>query len=349
MSWVLLGCLASKKVTSVEVVSPDHGELLQLCPGIEEPLEVELSLKNGRTKHTRGVGRGHVAWRELELELDGRGFDEDFVKLPQDPRKSKGQELELVVRLADRPEMATTLRVVPRYDCHYVADFRGQHGADGRGPEFLSLDGDDGASADVDDAGRFLGPGQDGEDGRDAGAGHDGEPGDLGGHARVFVLHLADEDLVQVLVEGEVKVGGDWKPRTRRYLVSPDGGHLTIDVRGGDGGAGEEGREGGDGGLGGDGSPVGRHGRGGDGGHGGRGGDGGGGGSVEVFVDPSALEHLDLLLVEHGGGLGGEGGEGGVGGAGDTPGQAGAAGPRGREGRPGPPPVTVEDHLKPLF
>ncbi|HJN74164.1 MAG TPA: hypothetical protein QGF58_09555 [Myxococcota bacterium] len=343
---LLIGCLASKKVTDIEVVSPDVGDTLALCPGIVQPLEVELRLKNGRTKHTRSSGRDGVAWREIELVLDGQTSDGTGVTLYQDPRKSQGKELDLIVRLADRPELARRYSVVPRYDCDYVADLRGGSGWTPSGA-WDDLDGSDGAPASTDDDGRAQGAGQDGTAGGSGRNGEHGNDGGAGGHARVFVY--AHEDLVQVKVEGEVLVDGEWRSKTRRYLLDPEGGTLRIDVRGGGGGHGEDGQDGGNGGLGGEGDPMGRHGSGGHGGHGGDGGDGGPGGDAVLFVDPGVTSYLDKLVVDHGGGPGGEGGRSGQGGAGDVPGQTGAGGRRGRDGEPGPLPVTHEDHLKKLF
>jgi len=346
MIW-LLGCLSAKKVTDIAVVSPDLDDTLALCPGVAQPLEVELALKGGKTKHTRGKGRGHVAWREVELLLDGRVVDGVGVELPKDPRTSFGKTSTLEVRLADRPELSRTYTVVPRYDCAYVLDLRGTQGAHGDGGGWDEVDGEDGAPASVDEDGDYQGYGQDGQAGRSGRDGAHGSDGGPGSTARVFVY--AHQDLVQVKVEASVLRDGKWKARTRRFLVDPQGGSLIVDVRGGDGGEGEDGQDGGDGGMGGEGDPPGRHGAGGHGGHGGDGGDGGPGGTVEFFIDPGALEVLELFEARYGGGAGGLGGNGGSGGGGDTVGQEGGEGRAGRDGPPGAEPTTTEDFLKPLF
>ncbi|MCP4806170.1 MAG: hypothetical protein GY913_05230 [Proteobacteria bacterium] len=351
MILLLAGCLASKKVTGLAIVSPDATETLAVCPGIAQPLEVQLELRNGKTKHTRSSGRGHVAWRELDILFDGNPQEGTGFTLYGDPRKSVDTEYVLRVRLADRPEVDHVLRVVPRYDCAYSADYTGETGAWGSRNVWVGRDGDDGDDAETRDDGSWRGRGSNGESGRHGSDGGIGGPGGQGGHARVFVqaVEVGDQELIQVLVEGEVLRDGDWKARTRRYLIDPEGGSLTVDVRGGTGGQGEAGHSGGDGGDGGQGDPPGRAGDGGRGGRGGDGGDGGPGGYAEFIVDPGAVWALELFLVEHGGGAGGTSGDGGEGGNGEGAGQPGAPGRPGRTGQDGPPPTTTEQGLKPYF
>lgn len=350
MIWLLTACLSSKKVTdlSVDLVGADT---LAVCPGVPQAIEVELTLENGRTKHTRGSGRDHVAWRELKILFDGNPQDGTGFTLYADPRRSLNGPMELRVELADRPEVAQTLSVVPRYDCAFTADFSGFQGAWGVGGASDGRDGRDGDEAERRDDGSWAGAGQDGRSGTDGSPGATGGQGGPGGQARVFVqrVEVGEQTLVQVLIEGEVLRDDAWQARTRRFLIDPDGGSLTVDVRGGAGGRGEEGGQGGEGGDGGDGDPPGGIGAGADGGRGGDGGDGGPGGNAEFYVDPMDVDLLDLFLVEHGGGQGGEAGQGGPGGTGNPGGSPGTPGRTGRAGRDGPPPSTSEQPLKPYF
>ena len=308
---LLLSCFSAKKVRSVRVVDASEG--LSLCPGIPTPLVVRAKQTNGRVRSTDGRGREGIGWGELVVRLDGRNFEDGAIALPADPRESMGKQYTLEIFLKDRPEVAFHSTVVPRYNCAFVADFSGRPGEVAESSGFLVRYGGDGA------------PG-----------GH----GDHGGSATAYVTTTECPDGRTCL---SARVTGSLNQGTQGhafFLIDPEGGSLTVDVRGGAGGAGERGEEGepGDDGEEHSDGSTGRGQDGGGGGNGGDGGDGGDGGSAVVLLDPSAAPYRDRVSVDSRGGApgpGGEGGAGGQGGDGDPDGEDGYPGRWGRDGRPG--------------
>ena len=310
---MLLSCFSAKKIKSVRVAGASEG--LALCPGQHTPITVRARTTKGQVRTTDGRGRSGLRWDEVVVRLNGQNFEQGSVWLPAHPNDSMGQTFTLEVFLKDRPEVASTTTVTPRYDCSFVADFSGRPGEDGRDDRFFERTGWDGV---------------------------DGGHGQPGGSATAYAVAVEGADGRTLL---QVRVSGKRNGEDRRdlfFLVDPAGGQLTVDVRGGVGGAGEAGHEGDDG----DDGPErddGTQDRGDDGEHGGDGGDGGDGGpggSGFVVLDAGAQKYAGHIVVDSRGGDGGLAGDGGDGGDGGDPdgdwGDDGRAGRDGRQGQDGP-------------
>jgi len=207
--------------------------------------------------------------------------------------------------------------------------------------------------------------GERGGNGSSGGNGHQGEHGRNGTDLVVFADAYQDSILNTVLVYVEVKESGSMD--TKKYLINPDGGNITVSTYGGDGGDGGSGGNGGGGGNGGKGREIkwevkdstgvhyfsktghgGHGGHGGDAGFGGNGGDGGRGGDIYIRYTERTSSYLSIIIPQSIGGRYGAGGSsglpgsGGAGGAGNPNGSAGNSGrsadrgndgERGQEGR----------------
>lgn len=99
------------------------------------------------------------------------------------------------------------------------------------------------------------------------------------------------------------------------FIDFNSGGHLVVDLSGGQGG---DGGDGGDGGRGNDATDRYSAGYGGNGGEGGYGGHGGRGGNLTIYTDSAAYQFIDNINLINRGGRGGNGGKGGSGGKGGT-------------------------------
>ena len=307
IAWIFLSCFSPKKVKALRVQGAAEG--LTLCPGERTPIVVRARQTNGRLRTTDGRRRDRLRWDDVVVRMNERNFEDGRIWLPQDPRESLNAEYTLEVFLVDRPEMAVTTTVRPRYDCRYVADFSGQPGESG---ENTAL---------------FQRSGWDGDDG-----GHGGPGGEAA--AYVNAMEHNGSTLLQVRVTGT----RNGQPLNRCYLLDPDGGSLTVNVSGGPGGTGGSGNDGEDG----DDADVndnGEQGWGEDGENGGDGGDGGAGGQGWVVLDPAVEKYADRFHVDARGGAPGSGGrpgDGGEGGDGDPAGDWGDDGRWGRDGHAGP-------------
>ncbi|HUO13670.1 MAG TPA: hypothetical protein VMX38_01690 [Verrucomicrobiae bacterium] len=255
-------------------------------PGGKSALIVTVLQSDGKTLVTEGKGGGKVMWRDLQVaaevvKVNGKGT----VTLAKDPRVSDGKVGHVTITVPSHPELKAELGIPVRYNSAFVANFSGapgQNGLDGSN----GTDGISGTPGSIDPNNPSSGGnGTDGTDGRD---GDNGGPGGDAPAVQVRVtLRTSDPALLQITVAASGK--------TKRYLVDPNGGSLTVKADGGPGGSAGRGGRGGRGGMGGSGSPNGNNGRDGLDGHDGLSGSDGRGGLITVTYDPAVKPYLDKI------------------------------------------------------
>ena len=315
----------ARSAGKIEQIKLVVDETVPLAPGAFLPIGVEVTLKNGKTKRTKGIAGGKLNWRRVKVLVEGGTFHEGTVRLHASPEQFNNHTLTIKAHLASAPSKPVSQSFTLDYTGTVVANFRGQNGpsVNQRGGRLFPV--------------RIFGSGFSGK------AGHNGTNGKKGDSVAVYVQTYTDSTLQETMLKLEVRqLKGR---RVERYLVNTSGGHFMVRADGGDGSPGGQGGPGVDGR---DGSDKGRDGGdGSDGGDGGNGGNGGNGGYIIFYVDPSAEAYIEMLDYSNEGGLGGaagEGGEGGDGGFGGegcsdgTPGDTGEYGLPGEPGRAGLPP-----------
>ncbi len=322
-----LARLDAKKATAVDLILV--GGSSSFCfYGRPAQMKAVVTLEDGKKVETWSSGTSREGklgfdafeWSSTYGVIDGQGL----LRVPADPFAILEREIEVTVRVADRPELTSSVSVSPTFDCGAVLDMCGANGESGRS----GSPGRAGRGGQSGDSSRQATDGENGGNGQDGGNGGPGGPG-----PRVeAVAGLVDSPRQGRLVL--VRVGNHYA------LTDPRAGKpIVVVASGGAGGSGGRGGNGGNGGFGGSnniegGGDGGNGGDGGDGGRGGAGGDGGDGGSIVLYYDRNHPELADLVALSTEGGPGGSGGFGGYGGS-PGPGGSSASGTKGTGGRSG--------------
>lgn len=322
--------LSGKRITKIKIVLPDS---FVAFPGAAFPIGVIATSKKQELK-TPGLTNGAVSWNNYSVAVEGGAFENGNVTLNADPRKT-GSTIKISVTPISFPGLKQTIELPVSYKAKFVADCKGQKGADG----FNGLSGAELHQLDTSKQWYTY-------NGRKGQAGSDGQPGGDGCIADVFVkaITVSEKKLMSVLVINHCDNSRSV------FWVDPDGGSLIVDVSGGNGGNGGNGGDGEDGvnGAGADPlyttvtpnidrynqkyykygvnymdlstdstlNPSGNGGKGGVGGNGGRAGFGGNGGVAVVHLDSSAVEWKDKIFIDNSGGQAGKPGLGGYAGRG---------------------------------
>ena len=322
-----LARLDAKKASAVDLIMV--GGVRSFCVhGQPAQVKAVVTLEDGKKIETWSQGQsrdGKLGFDAFEWSASyGMVDDSGRLRIANDPFAVMERQVEITVRVADRPELTSSATLAPTFDCGAVANVCGDSGRMGRagGPGRMGRPGQSGDSSRQATNGEHGGNGQDGGDGGPGGAGP--------------VVEIA-VGLVESTAQGRllvVKVGG------RYFLADPEAGQrIMVVASGGAGGSGGSGGSGGAGGSGGsnniqDAGDGGHGGDGGDGGRGGNGGDGGDGGAITVYYDARFPELKEILALSTAGGSGGMGGFAGSAG-GPGPGGSSASGTRGSSGRTG--------------
>jgi hypothetical protein len=259
-----------------------------LAPGGKAPLSIIATTTDGRTLATAGTGDGKVLADSYTFEASVAAVSaKGVVSLPDDPRLVEGRTPHVRITAAGTTAPVAELDIPVRYDVPFAATYAGASGTDGTD----GLDGQagsDGSAGSSDpDSPSAGGDGGDGTDGDDGGDGADGGP------APDVRLWIALEPGAHPLLRVRASEAG----HDHFFLVDPQGGSLTIAVRGGAGGSGGSGGAGGQGGSGGSGEPDGSAGSAGQDGRDGESGNGGAAGQVTLTVDPAAAPYLDRVHI----------------------------------------------------
>jgi uncharacterized membrane protein YgcG len=294
--------------------------------------------------HERLIGTREVPYDRYQIRMFGGWFKKGTATINDDFEQIVNHQTVLQVTPLATPKTSFEVSYYLDYKKHYRFNSSGSDG-------FSGFSGADGSS------GSFGGDGASGTDGGD------GRHGDHAPNVFVDLWTYYDTLLRQEMLVAQVE--GFWK--TKKYLINPHGGGLSVTTQGGDGGSGGNGGNGGHGGNGRDGmvriekekindstfvekrvvGPAEDGGDGGDGGYGGHGGDGGNGGDIFCYHSEGAVKYLQIIDLKSAGGRGGFGGSGGSAGSGGRGGDgepdgnngssgcSGLSGANGRSGRDG--------------
>ena len=270
---------------SIAAALPGNGGL---APGAAARLSIVATTTDGRTLATAGTGDGKVLPDSYRFEASVATVDAGgVVSLPDDPRLLEGKTPHVRITAAGTTAPVAELDVPVRYDVPYAATYAGTDGFSGS-DGLKGWDGPDGTGGSIDL--ESPSPGGDGGNGTDGGNGGDGSDGAPGPDVRIWIaLEAGPSPLLRVRAS---EAGRD-----HFFLVDPQGGSLTIAVRGGAGGDGGRGGAGGRGGSGGAGTPNGFSGISGRDGSSGSPGRGGAAGTATITVDPAAAPWLDRVHV----------------------------------------------------
>jgi hypothetical protein len=287
----------------------------QFCSaGPASQLRVIVQLADGRALTTWAYRVNGTAERDGYLDFSaltwrvsaGNVMANGTYRPPPDQTRVIGRPVTITAGVPGRPDLRSSIEIVPRYDCPAIVELAGADGASG-GSGMDGRNGGDGSDGDE------PGDGDDGDDGSDGGGGSAGSPGPV-----------VDVALGEVMTErGPVVIARITSDTGvfRYELLDPDGPALLVKALGGAGGAGGSGGRGGKGGDGGsssDGSKHGSDGSDGSNGSDGYGGAGGAGGRVRIAYD---VRHPELRWMVN------ADTRGGAGGAGSTDGDPGPDGP----------------------
>lgn len=257
-----------------------------LSPGQSGQLVITATTTDGKQWVTVGPGHGKVLFDSFTFDATVATVNKKgVVALPADPRISETAIPHVRITAIGHPDISAELDIPVRYDVAFAAHFSGSAGS--RGFDGMNgLDGSAGSNGSIDLTNPSAGGA--GTDGSNGGNGDDGRPGQSGENVHVWVaLKAGVPPLLQVRVASST--------HEQLFLVSPNGGTLTVDANGGAGGAGGSGGRGGRGGSGGTGFPPGLSGHDGSNGLDGHPGGGGGAGTITVSIDPQAQGFADRL------------------------------------------------------
>lgn len=256
-----------------------------IAPGGKAPLSIVATTTDGRSLATAGTGDGKVLPDSYTFQASAATVDEDgVVSLSEDPRLLDGHVPHVRIVAAGTSSPVADFDIPVGYDVPFAATYAGISGNDGAN----GWDGSDGMPGSVDL--NSPSPGGNGSNGTDGGNGGDGSDGEPGPDVRMWIaLEAGPRPLLRVRAN---EAGHD-----HYFVVDPQGGSLTIAVRGGTAGWGGRGGSGGRGGFGGTGSPAGFAGTSGNDGRGGSPGRSGAAGKVTILVDPAAAPWLDRVHV----------------------------------------------------
>jgi hypothetical protein len=263
-------------------LSPEPG----LSPGKSGRLVITATSTDGKQWVTVGPGHGKVLFDSFTFDAAGVTVNKKgVVSLPADPRISETVMPHVRITAIGHADISADLDIPVRYDVAFVAHFSGSAGSKGFDGS-NGLDGSSGSNGSID----WTNPsaGGNGTDGSNGGDGDNGQPGQSGENVHVWVtLKSGVHPLLQVRAASS--------RHEQLFLVSPDGGTLTVDANGGAGGAGGSGGRGGRGGSGGTGFPPGLSGHDGLNGWDGHSGADGAAGTITVSIDPQAQGFADRL------------------------------------------------------
>jgi hypothetical protein len=289
-------------------LSPEPG----LSPGKSGRLVIIATTSDGKQWVTVGPGHGKVLFDSFTFEATIATVDKKgIVSLPADPRISETAMPHVRITAIGHPDINAELDIPVRYDIAFTANFSGRAGSQGL-DGLNGLDGTAGSNGSID--GTNPSPGGNGTNGSKGGDGDNGKPGQPGEIVHVWVtLKAADPPLLQVRAASST--------HEQLFLVSTNGGTLTVSANGGSGGAGGSGGRGGRGGAGGIGWPPGLSGNDGLNGWDGHSGSGGAAGTITVSMDPQAQGFADRLHFSNKSG----------------------------DGAPGPPPIVGIETVPPIW
>jgi len=263
-------------------LSPEPG----LSPGKSGRLVIVATTSDGKQWVIVGPGHGKVLFDSFRFDATVATVNKKgIVSLPADPRISETAMPHVRITAIGHPDISVELDIPVRYDVAFAAHFSGRAGSKGF-DGMNGLDGSAGSGGSTD----LTNPsaGGNGTDGSNGGDGENGQPGQPGENVHVWItLKAGDPPLLQVRAASST--------HDRLFLVSPNGGTLTVDANGGAGGAGGSGGRGGRGGSGGVGFPPGLSGHDGLNGWDGHSGGGGAAGTITVSIDPQAQGFADRL------------------------------------------------------
>jgi hypothetical protein len=262
------------------------GESRGLVPGSSARLSVVARTLDGRTFAMAGTAGGKVLPGSFRFESSVVTVDRSgVVTLPEDPRLSEGRIPHVRVTAVGQASPVGELDIPVRYDAAFSGTYSGHSGMQGRNG-FDGYPGQDGTPGSFDPNNPVAGGnGGNGSDGENGATGDDGGPG-----PDVHVW-IAVEDAPRPLLRVRISERG----QDHFFLIDPNGGSLSIAVRGGAGGPGGFGGHGGSAGQGGAGLPPGVPGLPGHDGRDGQSGWGGAAGRIRVEIDPSASRYLQLF------------------------------------------------------
>jgi hypothetical protein len=365
--------LQKYRINKLHIVVADS---IRVYPGASFPINVIAFTPTKKELKTRGLN-GYVNWNSYAVRVQGGTFKNGIVTVNSDPRFT-GNPFKISVYPYYYPEVQSEITLPLSYKAKFIADCKGQKGADG-------ANGLAGGAADSLKVPHIY-------RGRRGQAGADGGPASDGCLADVYVkaMTVSDRQVMNVLVINHCD------DSRSVFWIDPDGGSLLVDVSGGDGG---KGGNGGDGEKGMDGAgvnpgyqpypqlyyplsfederyyhngyfyfvdlaidttknPGGNGGNGGIGGNGGRSGNGGNGGVAIIHLDSAAMQWQNKITVDYSGGKAGKPGIGGYAGLGGQAaygmqsklngktGYIGAEGMKGHNGKAGAPPVYRIEKVK---